>query len=109
MNDVLVYPWREHEIALTAKRDYPAPYTGVNVQADFTHEKGTRMAFARSLWLISRGIKNSSRSLAPGWVGTQLAGKRATALHQLNSQFLPQRGRCALQRRKSNGRIGGFQ
>lgn len=37
---MLVHPWREHEIALTAQQDYPNPYTGVNVQADFIHETG---------------------------------------------------------------------
>jgi uncharacterized cupin superfamily protein len=40
MEDVVVRPWREHELTLTAERDYPNPYTSVNVQADFFHETG---------------------------------------------------------------------
>lgn len=35
-----VYPWREAEITLTAERNYPNPYTDVDVWADFTHDSG---------------------------------------------------------------------
>jgi Protein of unknown function (DUF4038)/Domain of unknown function (DUF5060) len=33
-------PWREREITLTTQRDYPNPYTDVEVWADFTHDTG---------------------------------------------------------------------
>jgi hypothetical protein len=33
-------PWREREITLTAQRDYPNPYTDVEVWAEFTHDTG---------------------------------------------------------------------
>src|SRR5207237_9353015 len=36
---MVAYPWREIEITLTAERDYPDPYTDVEVWADFTHER----------------------------------------------------------------------
>jgi len=38
-----VYPWREAEITLTAERDYPNPYTDVDVWADFTHDSGVTL------------------------------------------------------------------
>lgn len=38
---MLVQPWREHEITLTAQADYPRPYTDLEVWAEFTHEGGT--------------------------------------------------------------------
>ena len=34
------HPWRECEITLTAERDYPNPYTDVEVWAEFTHDAG---------------------------------------------------------------------
>ena len=35
-----IQPWREFEIALTAGHDVPNPYTGVNVEAVFSHDTG---------------------------------------------------------------------
>ncbi len=40
---MLVYPWREHEIALTAERNYPNPYTDVEVWAEFIHDSGVML------------------------------------------------------------------
>ena len=37
---MLAHPWREIEITLTADRDYPKPYTAVEVWAEFTHDAG---------------------------------------------------------------------
>jgi len=45
---MLAYPWREIELTLTAERDYPNPYTNVEVWAEFTHDSGIalrRLAF----------------------------------------------------------------
>ena len=39
----LVQPWREVEITLSAAHDYPNPYTGVEVWADFTHPDGATL------------------------------------------------------------------
>jgi hypothetical protein len=36
-------PWREREIALTTQRDYPNPYTDVEVWAEFTHDTGVML------------------------------------------------------------------
>jgi hypothetical protein len=33
-------PWREREITLTAQRDYPNPYTDVELWAEFIHDTG---------------------------------------------------------------------
>ncbi len=38
-----IYPWREYEITLVAERDYPNPYTNVEVWADFRHESGSTL------------------------------------------------------------------
>src|SRR6476620_5432357 len=40
---MLAYPWREIEITLTAERDYPSPYTDLEVWADFTHDTGVTL------------------------------------------------------------------
>ncbi len=40
---MVVYPWREHEIVLTAQRDYPNPYTDVDVWAEFVHDSGATL------------------------------------------------------------------
>ena len=40
---MLVYPWREHEITLTAERAYPNPYTDVDVWGQFTHDTGVTL------------------------------------------------------------------
>jgi hypothetical protein len=40
---MLAHPWREQEITLTAERDYPDPYTDVEVWADFAHDSGATM------------------------------------------------------------------
>jgi len=40
---MLVYPWREHEFALTAEGDFPNPYTDVEVWAEFTHDTGSTL------------------------------------------------------------------
>lgn len=37
---MFAYPWREYEITLTSKYDYPNPYTDVEVWAEFTHDTG---------------------------------------------------------------------
>ena len=37
---MLIYPWREIEITLTAENDYPSPYTNVDVWAEFTLDAG---------------------------------------------------------------------
>ncbi len=39
----VAHPWREHEIALQAQREYANGYTDVEVWADFTHENGTTL------------------------------------------------------------------
>ncbi len=38
-----VYPWRECEFTLTAERNYPNPYTDVEVWAEFSHGTGLTM------------------------------------------------------------------
>jgi hypothetical protein len=40
---VRVHPWREYEMTLTAERDYPQPYTDVEVWAEFTHDTGATL------------------------------------------------------------------
>jgi hypothetical protein len=40
---MLAHPWREVEIALTAERDYPRPYTDVEVWAECTHDTGVTL------------------------------------------------------------------
>ena len=40
---MVVYPWREIEITLTAERDYPNPYSEVEVWAEFSHDNGDRL------------------------------------------------------------------
>jgi hypothetical protein len=37
---MVAYPWREVELTLTAERDYPNPYTDVEVWAEFAHTSG---------------------------------------------------------------------
>lgn len=37
------HPWREHEITLTAEREYSQPYVDVEVWADFTHSNGASL------------------------------------------------------------------
>jgi Protein of unknown function (DUF4038)/Domain of unknown function (DUF5060) len=40
---MLAYPWREVEITLKAERDYPSPYTNLEVWADFSHDMGVSL------------------------------------------------------------------
>jgi hypothetical protein len=37
---MIIHPWREHEITLTAHNAYANPYTDVDVWAEFTHDSG---------------------------------------------------------------------
>jgi hypothetical protein len=37
---MLAHPWRECEITLTAERDYPSPYTDIDVWVEFVHDDG---------------------------------------------------------------------
>jgi hypothetical protein len=37
---MLVYPWHEHEIRLTATQDFVNPYTDVYMEVEFSHESG---------------------------------------------------------------------
>jgi hypothetical protein len=39
-DSMIVHHWREGEITLTAERDYPSPYTDVEVWAEFSHDGG---------------------------------------------------------------------
>lgn len=40
---MLIHPWQEVEIVLTATQKYDHPYTAVDVQVEFTHESGTTL------------------------------------------------------------------
>ena len=40
---MLVYAWRECEIALTTERDYPNDCADVEVWAEFTHDSGATL------------------------------------------------------------------
>ena len=40
---MLIHPWREAEITLTAERDYPNPYAELEVWAEFTHTSGATL------------------------------------------------------------------
>ncbi len=69
---MLAYPWREIELTLTAERDYPNPYTNVEVWAEFTHDSGIalrRLAF----WDGGRACAAGSRYR----LGAALARHRA--------------------------------
>ncbi|MCB9423393.1 MAG: DUF4038 domain-containing protein [Ardenticatenaceae bacterium] len=40
---MLIHPWQEIEIVLTAALEYENPYTDVDVHVEFTHESGTTL------------------------------------------------------------------
>lgn len=59
-------PWHEHEFTLTAARDYPNPYTDVEVWAEFVHDDGTtlrRPAFwdGERSWKVRFASPNTGR------------------------------------------------
>jgi hypothetical protein len=61
------YPWREIEISLTADRDYPNPYTDVDVWAEFAHDSGATLLRRPAFWDGGRTWK--VRFASPGIVG----------------------------------------
>lgn len=74
---MIVHPWRECELTLTAEQDYSSPYTEVELWAEFTHESG-RSLRRPAFWDGGRSWK--IRFASPGlegrwtWRATSSAG-----------------------------------
>lgn len=66
MQERAVGAWQEHEISLTATRDFGNPYTDVDVWADFTHDSG-RTLRRPAFWDGGRTWK--VRFASPGLAG----------------------------------------
>ena len=78
---MLAHPWREHEITLTAERDYPSPYTDIDVWAEFVHDDGL-MLRRPAFWDGGRTwkIRFASPVATGRWSWRSLSSRQDTGL-----------------------------